>query len=239
MVGIWSLLPEKVTEANVFITFEECLDTCLKYHDRWDSVQFLSLSLLLWKGEMGNWYHSTATSVHCVGPSVFIEVITLSLQFSLHLWHFECYKSFRSAFRSQHSARLCRECKTGWLWSKQTTTDNMHVGDRDSLSHWDAVLDEPRSYQWRRLWKESRCLVSRCGFETYQFYTAETFNPTPLCPSHSLKCFQAVNSCNPVFPVSSNNHLKSLKTRPPRCLSWLWWKIVADLGTWAHLVSFN
>lgn len=61
--------------------------------------------------------------------------------------------------RSKYSARFSRQCEAGWLWCQQTTPDYLSVWYRNEVSHRNSVLDESRSYQWRRVWQKSRHLV--------------------------------------------------------------------------------
>lgn len=57
--------------------------------------------------------------------------------------------------RGQHSAGLCGKREAGGLWGEQAATDHLSVRNRDQVSDWYSLLDEPRGDQWRGLWQES------------------------------------------------------------------------------------
>lgn len=71
--------------------------------------------------------------------------------------------SFSSIFlsRGQHSAGLCGKREAGGLWGEQAATDHLSVRNRDQVSDWYSLLDEPRGDQWRGLWQEGWYLVRR------------------------------------------------------------------------------
>lgn len=133
--------------------------------------------------------------------------------------------------RSKYSARFGRQCEAGWLWCQQTTADHLSVWYRNEVCHRNSVLDESRSYQWRRVRQKSRYLVCYKTSLTKLVMILEwVVSQQNVSVRHlKLECFTLGFRQKKITPESTGSHICAFGERSTEILDLLLWQFVSPL----------